>query len=135
MRKKSRSRQSILLYLLIWSFILCSVSDFFYQTPQLSQNEPFSGNRTRLSLVTKPIAACIPDSGSEIERILTVIHQENLPNRTVHKQDFFFNIANIIFGKKIMNFSLSRIWRADVFPSDQMRRSLIEYIHHKEDQH
>ena len=123
-----------LLIILVCCILLQSAFSSFCQTPELSRQLPGSKTEASIWRVTKPLALCFPASGTEIERILKVIRQENLPNRKTQSQKIYSNIAYAIFGNRMIGFYSTYLWRITSFPSNQMRRSLIAYIHHKEDQ-
>ena len=134
MHKTTRPGQSILLFIILWLIIFQSVSESSLRIPQFSQQMSGPKKGRYILNITKPTASCLSDSDSETERILRIIRQENLPDRKAQSRKVYFYITHFIFGIRILDYSSTYTWRANTTPSDQMRRSLIAYIHHKEDQ-
>ena len=134
MHKTIRPGQSVLLFIIVWLIIFQSVSESSYRIPQFSQQEAGTEKGKIILNITKPTASCLYDSDSETERILRIIRQENLPDRKNQRQKVLNYIKHFIFGKRILDYSSNYTWRVNTRPYNQMRRSLIAYIHHKEDQ-
>ena len=134
MHKTTQPGQSILLFIIVWLIIFQSVSESSYRIPQFSQQVSGPEKGKNILNNTKPVDSYLSYSSSETERILRVIRQDNLPDRKNQRQKDLFYITHFIFGKRILDYSSTYTWRANTTPSDQMRRSLIAYIHHKEDQ-
>lgn len=81
MHKTIRPGQSVLLFIIVWLIIFQSVSESSYRIPQFSQQEAGTEKGKIILNITKPTASCLSDSDSEMERILRIIRQENLPDR------------------------------------------------------
>ena len=134
MHKTIRPGQSVLLFIIVWLIIFQSVSESSYRIPQFSQQEAGTEKGKIILNITKPADSYLSYSSSETERILRVIRQDNLPDKKNQRQKVLFYITRFIFGKRILDYGSTYTWRVNTTPSDQMRRSLIAYIHHKEDQ-
>lgn len=134
MHKTIRPGQSVLLFIIVWLIIFQSVSETSFRIPQFSQQMSGPEKGRCILNITKSTASCLSDSDSETERILRIIRQENLPDRKAQSRKVYFYITHFTFGKRLLDYSSTYTRRANTTPSDQMRRSLIAYIHHKEDQ-
>jgi len=134
MDKTTQPGQSILLFIIVLLIIFQSVSESSYRIPQFSQQVSGPEKGKNILNNTKPVDSYLSYSSSETERVLRVIRQDNLPNRKNQGQKVLFYITKFFFGKRILDYSFTHIWRVNTAPSDQKRRSLIAYIHHKEDQ-
>lgn len=134
MHKTIQSCRLILLFTIVWIILFQSVSEASYRMPQFSQQMSGHGKGTSILNITKPIDCYLSDFSSETERILKVLRQNNLSNRKNLRQKVLFYIGHFSFGKRILDYSSTYTWRINSTPSDQMRRSLIRYIHYKEDQ-
>ncbi len=82
----------------------------------------------------RPVSPYIPENQTEFEKVISIIHQQSLPERKssqVVLHDYYSGVLqDLMMGGHLFSGS----GPAGDEPPNQMHKALIRYIHHKEDQ-
>ena len=134
-KKKSGLHRKIIIYLFVFSFLL-----LYFDGSKGIMSMPFGdfspyGMDGRILRSVRPVSPYIPPSQREYEKALTGLQRLCTPARRSPSQDPFPFLSGAAFREVLFS-----LWLMVVIcllsrePTDRMRRALIRYIHHKEDQ-
>jgi len=134
-KKKSGLHRKIIIYLFVFSFLL-----LYFDGSKGILSMPFGdffpyGMEGRILRSVRPVSPYIPPAQREYEKALTGLQRLCTPARRSLSQD----LCPFLSGSTCREVLFS-LWLMAVIclrsrePTDRMRRALIRYIHHKEDQ-